>query len=144
MEMQTQNEKEFAGAAFLFAKGLNAHSDKAYILALSGDLGSGKTTFTKYLAEALGATASVQSPTFILERSYAVSEGGFKNLVHIDGYRFDIPEEGKILALKDRITNSKLLFVIEWPEKFGTLLPKPDTTISFSHEGGEARRITIV
>ena len=78
-----------------------ARDERATIVALSGDLGAGKTTFVQALAKELGVDTTVQSPTYVLMKSYSLPEGlnpwgakrRFKRLIHIDAYRLENPSE---------------------------------------------------
>lgn len=129
--------------------GMEAPKQTATLIALTGDLGAGKTTFTQYLARELGVAEAVQSPTYVLMKSYPLSfknpypgiEGRFDTLVHIDAYRLEAPEEFSALRPEQFLNNPKALVVVEWPEKLGNMLPPPDISVSFSSEGaGEAER----
>jgi tRNA threonylcarbamoyladenosine biosynthesis protein TsaE len=115
-------------------------SRKAFIIALRGDLGAGKTTFTQALAKELGITEAVQSPTYVLMKSYPISFGSFTNLIHIDAYRLDKPEEFSALKPEVFLSNPENLVVIEWPERVEGVLPSPDILLSFSHEGEDHER----
>lgn len=85
------------------------------IVALSGDLGAGKTSFVQCVARTLGVRDSVNSPTFVLEKSYATHTGRFKRLIHIDAYRLQ-GEDDHILDLPQLSLDSDNLIMIEWPE----------------------------
>ena len=95
--------------------------DFATVIFLEGDLGSGKTTFTKSLAKELGIKDTVISPTFILQKKYKINNKKYiyKNLVHIDAYRFEDPKEVKVLTLDETLKDPKNLVIIEWPSKLG-------------------------
>lgn len=124
-------------------KTLSEHgSGVAKLLLLEGDLGAGKTTFTKTLGKALGIPYDdIHSPTFILKKEYKTSHPSFRKLVHIDAYRFDDPSESEILKLEDDLQDKNTLIVIEWPSKMG--YTDGDMTLSFNHEGDTTRNITI-
>ncbi|KKW32328.1 MAG: hypothetical protein UY78_C0043G0009 [Parcubacteria group bacterium GW2011_GWA1_53_13] len=110
--------------------------DKATVVALRGDLGAGKTTFTQALARELGIEATVQSPTYVLMKKYEIKEVSlFKTLVHIDAYRLEKPEEFSALRPEEFLNDPSCLVVVEWPEKLGTALPQPNLTLNFSSEG---------
>lgn len=94
------------------------------ILALSGDLGAGKTTFTQYLAKALGVKVHVNSPTFVIMRIYKTSKHPFQNLAHIDAYRLDSEKELEYLGLDQYIGQPSAITVIEWAEKIKKELKK--------------------
>ena len=110
--------------------------DKATIVALRGDLGAGKTTFTQALARELGITGTVQSPTYVLMKKYEIKKvSPFKTLVHIDAYRLEKPEEFAALNPEQFLNDPPCLVVVEWPERLGTALPQPALTLNFSSEG---------
>src|SRR6266851_9592864 len=111
------------------------------LVLLRGELGAGKTTLVKGIAEGFQSASEedVTSPTFTLVHEY---RGPRANLYHIDLYRVDTPRELETLGLDDlRSENSILL--IEWGEKFPRLLRERDVEISLEREGETARRIRI-
>jgi tRNA threonylcarbamoyladenosine biosynthesis protein TsaE len=123
---------------------LTKETSGARVLGLYGNLGVGKTTFTQKLVAALGGTDAVVSPTFILERDYVLSNNlGIQTLAHIDAYRFDDEDESIVLRVPQRLQDTSLLYVIEWPEKMGKYMPE-HTKMFFEHAGGDARNIKIV
>lgn len=111
----------------------------AYILALEGDLGAGKTTFTQALAKGFWILNTIQSPTYVLMRSYDVppppAGGWLTRLVHIDAYRLEKPEEFMALKPAEFLQDPHALVVVEWPERLQDMLPPPDLTIKFSSDG---------
>jgi tRNA threonylcarbamoyladenosine biosynthesis protein TsaE len=116
---------------------------KAKVLFLEGDLGAGKTTFTKELAHILGIDKEeVHSPTFILKKEYKGDHPTFKKLVHIDAYRFDTPEEARVLKLTQDAHEEGSLIVIEWPSKLGAIIDE-DMTITFSVLDDDTREVAI-
>lgn len=120
---------------------------KALILIFSGNLGAGKTAFTKAIAKTLGVISSVTSPTFVIMKNYKISpifakKFGFSNLVHIDAYRLEKPEELKVLGFKDLIENKENLIIIEWGEKLKKILPKEYKHIHFEFIDKNERMIT--
>lgn len=113
----------------------------ATIIALQGNLGAGKTTFVQALARNMGVEASVQSPTYVLMKSYPVSYRNFTMLIHIDAYRLEKPEEFAALNPETFLKNAENLVCIEWPERVEGALPTPDLVLTFSVEGvGEKER----
>lgn len=115
---------------------------RATVILLEGDLGAGKTTFTKELASALGIEKeAVHSPTFILKKEYGASHSRWKRLVHVDAYRFTHPEEAKVLRLEEDLRDREALVVIEWPSKMTYL--KSDMEITFQVEDEDTREVTI-
>ncbi len=120
-------------------------SGMATVVALRGDLGSGKTTFVKALAAALGVPAeTVTSPTFVIQKSFPIdAEGPLETLVHIDAYRLEKPEEIEKLNWRETLANPANLVVIEWPENIGANLPKNATTIRFKFIDENTREIVF-
>jgi tRNA threonylcarbamoyladenosine biosynthesis protein TsaE len=97
--------------------------DRAFVVALSGDLGAGKTTLVQAIAKELGIKDVVISPTFILAKTYNIKKSEFyKKLIHIDAYRFEDPKEANVLKLEELINDPQNLIVIEWPERLGKSL----------------------
>jgi tRNA threonylcarbamoyladenosine biosynthesis protein TsaE len=100
---------------------------------LSGDLGAGKTTFTRAMLRALGFQGKVRSPTYTLLESYVLEQ---MVIYHLDLYRLEHPLETENLGLRD-LNDTSALFIIEWPEKAENFLPLPDLRclISVTSEG---------
>jgi len=98
-------------------------------LYLSGDLGSGKTTLVRGVLRGLGYADRVKSPTFTLVEVYNVSS---LYLYHFDFYRFNRAEEWWDAGFREPF-GSNAVCLVEWPEKAGRLLPKPDLTIVLEH-----------
>lgn len=116
--------------------------NRATVILLDGDLGAGKTTFTKELAGALGIEKEgVHSPTFILKKEYGTPHTNWKKLVHVDAYRFTHPDEAKVLRLEDDLKDRNTLVVVEWPSRMTYL--RPDMEISFQVEDEDRREITV-
>ncbi len=112
----------------------------ATVLALAGNLGAGKTTFTQALAKELGIEEVVQSPTYVLMRRYEIKNPAypqFRSLVHIDAYRLEQPEQFNQLRPETFLRDPNNLICIEWPEKVEGFLPTPDMIIKFSSEGAK-------
>ncbi len=104
---------------------------------LYGDLASGKTTFTKGLAEALGISEKkIKSPTFAF-----ISE--YPGLIHCDLYRLEEPDESIFETLKEFAASDSIL-VIEWPELIEDFLPSNHLKIRFQHTGNDSREIELI
>ena len=111
--------------------------NKTFVIFLKGDLGSGKTTFTKEIGKVFNIEEDIISPTFILRKDY-------KNIIHVDGYRFESEEEGKVLELEREIEGGEKIIIIEWPEKFVNALNlKPDIIFDFKIISEDMRDITL-
>ncbi len=110
----------------------------ATLVTLSGELGAGKTAFTKMIANVLGVEDTVTSPTFVLEKIYMLPESAaFDRLIHIDAYRLEEGDDLAPLGFDELMQDSKNLILLEWPEKVGDALPKPAISISLTaHEDG--------
>ena len=125
------------------AKQFSANSDRATIVGLSGDLGSGKTTFAQLVAKNLGIKEFVTSPTFVIMKIYPAVGETFKQLIHIDAYRLEKAEEIKVLNLEKFYNDKSNLILIEWPEKVQGGLPADLKTIKFEVVGETQRKMTF-
>jgi tRNA threonylcarbamoyladenosine biosynthesis protein TsaE len=137
MQQITNSFEETQLIAESFAKTLRGGE----VLCLYGDLGHGKTTFTQGLGKGLRVSRYVNSPTFIIMRSYKLPDE--KTLYHVDLYRLEQEQEMIDIGLVDLMHNPDAIVVIEWPEKLGTLLPKKRIDIQFGYLGENVREITI-
>jgi len=125
-----------------FTESLKPRTSGATIVALSGDLGAGKTTFVQGVAKALGLETQITSPTFVIEKIYTLEGQQFKRLIHIDAYRLKEAHELEVLGWNEIANNSENLILIEWPEKVAGLLP--DGVIKIILTGvGDSREIQI-
>ena len=115
----------------------------AAVMALYGELGSGKTAFVKAAAQALGVSETVTSPTFVLEKIYMLADKPFSRLIHIDAYRFLRPEELTALGFETIAADPKNLIFIEWAERVETLLPKDVERMYFKTIDETTREITF-
>lgn len=111
------------------------------VLALSGDLGVGKTTFTQLLLKRLGVIEKVTSPTFVILKKYDIDFGKYKKVWHMDCYRLDNTKELEVLGFKEIVNDSKALVIIEWAEKIKEALPQNVFWMNFKHGENEGERI---
>lgn len=88
------------------------------VFGLFGNLGAGKTTFTKEVAKQLGVKEEITSPTFTILQSYDINFGDFKKLIHIDLYRIENEKELEVLNLKEIFQDKSNLVLIEWADQF--------------------------
>lgn len=135
----TNSQKETKKLAHEFAKTLKAGD----VIALYGDLGTGKTTFAQGLASGLGVRKKVMSPTFIFMRSYPIT---FKKnpltFHHLDLYRGQDEKDFKSLGL-DEIFTTDAIVVLEWADRIKRILPKKRIDIYFENKNGQKRKIKI-
>ncbi len=113
----------------------------ATIVALSGDLGAGKTTLMQSIARELGVEENVISPTFVIMKSYRLKAKDYRLLIHIDAYRLNSHSELERLGWNDLISNPDNLIFIEWPERVPESIPSHAKRISLSHKDDETREI---
>jgi tRNA threonylcarbamoyladenosine biosynthesis protein TsaE len=115
------------------------------LLLLLGDLGTGKTTLVKGIAEALDAAEAdeVTSPTFTLIHEYDGSRKGKPvKLYHLDVYRLESERQLETLGLEDLLTPDALVLV-EWGDKFKSIKKRATGEIAITSEGGDSRKITV-
>lgn len=111
------------------------------IIGLIGDLGAGKTVFTKGLALGLGIKKAITSPTFVLMKIYPVRKGRIKKFIHLDAYRLKSSKEMSALAMEDYFGRPDTVTVIEWAGKIKKVLPPTCLFIFFSSPQEEARTL---
>ncbi len=112
------------------------------ILALFGDLGAGKTTFTQGFAQGMEIKNRIISPTFIVMRQYPLKNQA--HFYHIDLYRLDQITQLEELGLSEIFADPKNIVLIEWAEKLGNLLPKSATKIKLKQLTENNREIEII
>ncbi|MDE6195428.1 MAG: tRNA (adenosine(37)-N6)-threonylcarbamoyltransferase complex ATPase subunit type 1 TsaE [Erysipelotrichaceae bacterium] len=124
-----EETKQLAEKLALFIK-------PGYLITMLGDLGAGKTTFTKYLGQALGVKKTINSPTFTILKEY---QGKFP-IYHIDAYRLEGMEQD--LGLED-IVEGDGLCIVEWPSFLEYCLPKERIEIEIRRSSEEGRDVYI-
>jgi tRNA threonylcarbamoyladenosine biosynthesis protein TsaE len=122
------------------------------LIELSGDLGAGKTTFVRHLLSALGVQGRIKSPTYAVVETYSLALPSDMhsildsinsiNISHFDFYRFNDPREWEEAGFRDIFANLGLKLV-EWPEKAGEYLPKPDLQMDIEVLNDESRVVTL-
>jgi len=138
----SSSEKETKKIAADIASKTEITGDRATVITLSGDLGAGKTAFTKGFLAAMGVKYRVTSPTFVVSKRYSVKKRGFKNVYHFDCYRIRDPKELLVIGFKEILADRSNIILIEWPENAGRL--SPSIRISISHMPTEnERRLTV-
>lgn len=138
MEFQVNSIKETTNIGFQLGKLLNSGD----IICLTGDLGTGKTHITKGIAEGLGITDTITSPTFNIVNEY---DSGRLKLNHFDVYRVSDPDEIYAIGFDDYIF-SDAVSIIEWANYIEEILPKEYLHINISKDltkGENYRKISI-
>lgn len=137
MQYITNSEKETKKLAKSLAKDFEGR-----VIALSGELGAGKTTFVQGFAKGLGIKEKIISPTFVLIRQHKIPKSS-KTLYHIDLYRLKGAEDLKELGLEEILSNPNAIILIEWPEKMEQLLAKNTVKITITTKSNHERIIRI-
>ena len=121
------------------------HASKYRIIAFSGQLGAGKTTFIHALCEYLGVTDVVSSPTFALINEYHFLDSTNRDntIYHMDWYRLKDANEAIDAGMEDCLNNKDVYCFIEWPEKAAELLPYPHLWINIEPVNETERKIEI-
>jgi tRNA threonylcarbamoyladenosine biosynthesis protein TsaE len=109
------------------------------IFCLYGNLGAGKTTFTKSFCEVLGVKETVTSPTFALVNEY---QGAKNTIYHFDFYRIKSEEEAYDMGYEEYFFSDAYCF-IEWGEKIPNLIPDDAVAIYIEAQGANERQITL-
>ncbi len=137
MEWLSESEAQTLEIARIFAKRLKPGA----VLALSGNLGSGKTTFIKGLVTGLGLKdpGEVTSPTFAIMHIYPSKP----EVYHFDLYRLDTVKEVRGIGFEEMVADPEIVKCVEWAEKAGELMPDSTIRLNFSVEGEKKRKIVL-
>jgi len=139
LHFHTSQESDTAAVAARFAAGLRPGD----VVALFGDLGVGKSVFSRAVMRALGVTDdALPSPTFAIIQEY---EGRDCRVAHMDWYRLDDAEEIELLGVRDYF-QSPWICLVEWPERAKSLLPDGAIRVRLScvDDHQDARLIEII
>lgn len=137
LKLKTTSLEETQKIATAFAKTLTP----PMIVLLNGDLGAGKTTFVKYVAQALGYQDNVTSPTFTLLNTY----DAMFPIYHFDMYRLSSAEEAMNVGFEEYFDKDRLdgVCFVEWEENVSGLIKHPDLVINIEKNGDHERTILI-
>lgn len=117
-------------------------------LALTGELGAGKTAFVKGLAKALGIEQIVQSPTFLLMKCYPVrpraTHRALRAICHVDAYRIKNERELLAIGLAEHLGDPQTATVIEWADLVPELIPANAIKIKFEHGSNGKERVVSI
>ena len=150
MQITSQSLADTKAVAISFLASLSAQ-ESATVVALHGDLGAGKTAFTKIVAELLEVSMEVTSPTFVIEKVYEINQSQknqiqhfpFVRLIHIDAYRLESAQEITSLGWEEKIADPSNLIFVEWPQNINEVLPSHTHHIYFTFIDEATRTIEI-
>ncbi|MBX4195774.1 tRNA (adenosine(37)-N6)-threonylcarbamoyltransferase complex ATPase subunit type 1 TsaE [Candidatus Parcubacteria bacterium] len=142
MRIISNSNDETRKIAEEFVRSLKA-GERAVVVALEGDLGSGKTTFSQFIGETLGVHDPIQSPTFLIEKIYELRKKPWEHLIHIDAYRLDSPQELLDLGWREIVKRPGNLVLVEWADKVGEILPEDAIHIGIKHVDENTREFEI-
>lgn len=144
MKHTCRNLDEVAALARRALGAWEASPERATVVGLVGDLGAGKTTFVQALARELGVREAVTSPTFVLEKIYPLpTSQSFRQVVHLDAYRLNSPEELIKIGWADLIAEPRTLVLVEWADKIEAILPRDAVIIKFKFVDETTREIIL-
>ncbi len=135
--MLSKNTKETDKIAKIFLDKLLKNKKErkgALIVGLSGDLGAGKTAFTKFFTKHIGIREKVFSPTYVIMKKYPIKLKGYKFFFHFDAYRLKNEKELLYLGWEEIIGNKEHLIFIEWPENVSKVIPADARFVRISHK----------
>ena len=141
--MKVNNLFEMEAFAKDFLAELKPAKGRATVIGLKGDLGAGKTAFTKMVAKELGVEGDVTSPTFVIEKIYKIEHPHFSHLIHIDAYRLNSGKELVDLGWEREVANEKNLILIEWPELVAPVMPTETQYLQFTYVDDTTREVLI-
>ena len=112
----------------------------ARVVALSGDLGSGKTTFVQGFMRGLGLRGA-KSPTFVIMRRSGLKKDTFKNVFHLDAYRLKDEKALSVLGFADLTKEPENIIIVEWADIVRKALPRKSLKVAFKHGGKPNERL---
>ncbi len=140
LHITTQDELQLVAQKALELLKAHAQEGCASVLALEGDLGSGKTTFVQTFAASLGIDETVTSPTYVIQKLYYIDSPGmpYTKMYHLDAYRIEDTDEMRVLGFEETLHMLNTVVCIEWAERISALLPAHTVYIRFeiTQEGG--------
>ncbi len=135
------SETEMMQLGQSFAEQLNFPA----VIELVGDVGAGKTTFTRGLAQGLGINEPITSPSFTISKRYAFTDSNGRNreLIHYDFYRLNDPG---VMSdeLSEALNNQDSIIVVEWGDEVANILPTSKIKITISQNDDNTRTVDII
>lgn len=147
MEILTENQNKTRKTGEALAQEILKEPKKrrAFVLALQGDLGGGKTTFLQGFAKGLGIKERILSPTFVLMKRFSIKnkKTEFKNFYHLDCYRIKSQKDLSVLDFKKIISDPFNIVAIEWAERVKKALPSNTLVLKFEFINKTTRKIIL-
>lgn len=145
MERVTDSEDETTALAAMLARQLQAGD----VVALSGELGAGKTRFVRGLARGLGLDESaVCSPTFVIVHEYENRSAGAESvataLIHVDAYRIRSEDDLVTIGWNEMLDSADAVIAVEWPERIARAMPADRLDVTIEHGEDESRRRIVL
>jgi len=147
-KIKIENLEQMQKAAEIFLRKISAKAPKnsATIISLSGDLGSGKTTFVQNVGKVLKIKEKINSPTFVVSKIYKIPKNPtgptcWKKMIHIDAYRLGGENDVRNIGLDMQMQNPENLIFIEWAEIIKKGLPKNILEVEFQYLSETERQI---
>ena len=132
----SHSEAETENTAFELAQSLSP----GCVLTLNGDLGAGKTVFSRAFARAIGVQEAVSSPTYTIVQEYKL-DGKFSYLYHLDLYRINNSRDALAFAVDEFLNDANSYALLEWPERIDDILPPHTIKIMIEHLEDGTRKI---
>ncbi len=138
--MKVNSEQEMLELGKKLAESCKDERDFVMVIEMIGDVGAGKTTLTRGLAEGLGVKEAVTSPSFTISKAYALPDGG--QLVHYDFYRLGDP--GLMAGdLAECVSEPSNVVVVEWGESVADLLPEQRMVVNVNYNDDGSRDVKV-
>jgi tRNA threonylcarbamoyladenosine biosynthesis protein TsaE len=141
--MNIKSEQEMIEYGKEYAKKIinnPSSSNSPIIVELIGDVGTGKTTFTRGFAKGLGLKSPISSPSFTISKSYALPDN--RTLIHYDFYRLNDPGIMKA-ELEESLSDKNNIIIIEWADSVANVLPDNRIKINIFYDENDSRKIEI-
>ena len=135
--IESRSEQETEDFAAVLAETLPPGT----VIALHGDLGAGKTVFSRGFARGLGITEPVSSPTYTIIQEYPVAKGRW--FFHLDLYRIENSASALAFGVNEYLEEPTAFTLIEWPERIADILPPHTIHVHLHHHGDTLREITV-
>jgi tRNA threonylcarbamoyladenosine biosynthesis protein TsaE len=146
MKKVSKNIEETKKIAKIFLDKILSNNKKlegALVVALSGDLGAGKTIFTQAVAKYLSIKDKIKSPTFVIYKKYPIKLKKYKFLFHFDAYRLKNEKELLHLGWEEIIGKKEHIVFIEWPENVSKVIPKDARFVFIAHKENGHRSLEL-